>query len=460
MEIYTVRKNEIDGRLDCDYYRPTYTKLENLVTKRTNKQLGDYINNISGGATPSLKNRKKYYTDNPDKGVPFLRVQNISPQGIDLTDVKYITYETHNNLLSRSQVYEYDLITKITGVGRMAVSSVAPEGFEGNINQHLVVLQTDDLETSKTLAAFLNSDIGEKMATRRATGATRPALDYQALKSIPIIYCPEIVEIMEEAYSKHSVKQDKYLQAKNCYSGLIENKLNISINISKQRKIFTVNSNNLEDALNTERYANKLLLDKSINWVQIKDIGHVIRDTFSPSKTNPNSDFGSMRIDDLIKNPINPEVRNVKGKDINGRRQKVESGDILVSRLEPSIVNKKTVIAPDYVFDLVASNEFICFRCNGGINPLFVFIVLKTDLFSDLMVQKSRGAVPSRRRLSHEDFKELPFPDVEKDIQDEIALEFEQKIQKAEIQKDQAEKQLENAKIKVDNILIGGEDDS
>lgn len=46
-------------------------------------------------------------------------------------------------------------------------------------------------------------------------------------------------------------------------------------------------------------------------------------------------------------------------------------------------------------------------------NPLFVLSVLRTNFYKSLMIQKSRGATPSRRRLSHEDFSELPFPKID-----------------------------------------------
>lgn len=77
-----------------------------------------------------------------------------------------------NGMLKRSQVSAGDLLVKITGVGRMAVASVAPEGFEGNINQQVCVIKTGSKEISETLAAFLNSDIGEKLASRRGAAAS------------------------------------------------------------------------------------------------------------------------------------------------------------------------------------------------------------------------------------------------------------------------------------------------
>src|SRR3989337_444976 len=202
MQCFVVLNDEIEGRLDVFYYLPEFVESERRIKKSSSKTLGDYIINISGGATPEKDESEKYYTDSAENGVPCLRVQNVTEEGLNLTDCKYINFDTHNGMLKRSQVKEGDLITKITGVGRMAVSSVAPEGFDGNINQHLVAIKTDSYQTSKVLATFLNSDIGERLAFRRSTGGTRPALDYDSLKSIPIVVEPKIVRILEPLYDE------------------------------------------------------------------------------------------------------------------------------------------------------------------------------------------------------------------------------------------------------------------
>lgn len=155
---------------------------------------------MAGGATPKAEEKELYYSDDPETGVPFIRVQNLSTSGeLDTGDVKLINAATHNGMLARSHVHENDLLVKITGVGRMAVSSVPPIGFEGNINQHIVRAKTRSRLESQTLSAFLNTDIGEALATRRATGGTRPALDYPALRSIPIIYNDTILKIVDQA---------------------------------------------------------------------------------------------------------------------------------------------------------------------------------------------------------------------------------------------------------------------
>jgi len=187
-KVFIINRGEIEGRLEAEYYRPEIRNLENHIRNNSQKKLKDFIKKIASGATPSVTEEDKYYTDK-ENGVPFLRVQNLQTNGklfLD-DDLKHINRKTHEGLLKRSQVKEYDLLVKITGVGRMAIASVAPKGFEGNTNQHMVVIKTETKEISEYLANYLNLDITEKLATRRSTGATRPALDYPALKSIPII---------------------------------------------------------------------------------------------------------------------------------------------------------------------------------------------------------------------------------------------------------------------------------
>lgn len=197
--VFILQKSELEKRLDPFFYIPELLELEKKVLAKKPKKLRDYVKGLASGATPKTTESEKYYAEK-ENGIPFLRVQNLSPTGVlEFDDCKYINEETHNGMLKRSQVSAGDLLVKITGVGRMAVASVAPDGFEGNINQHVCVIKTGSKEISETLAAFLNSEIGEKLASRRSTGGTRPALDYPALLSIPIIEDKRILKIVNVA---------------------------------------------------------------------------------------------------------------------------------------------------------------------------------------------------------------------------------------------------------------------
>lgn len=141
---------------------------------------------MSGGATPKLGTNAY---SNKEDGIPFLRVQNITEKGILLDDAKFIKKEIHNGELKRSQLKANDLVFTITG--RIGSVAVVPSNFIGNINQHLVRIQLKDsiegLEIDPTyVATFLNSSFGKLLTNRGITGGTRPALDYEYIKTIPI----------------------------------------------------------------------------------------------------------------------------------------------------------------------------------------------------------------------------------------------------------------------------------
>ncbi|MGI4751268.1 MAG: restriction endonuclease subunit S [Janthinobacterium lividum] len=276
--VFLLHRSELTSRLEVEYYKPSIYDIENLVKGHTLKKLSDFIVKIASGATPTLADAEKYYSDK-ETGIPFLRVQNLQTNGVlNLTDVKYINKETHEGYLKRSQVSEFDLLIKITGVGRMAIASVAPKGFIGNINQHIVVIKTGNKEISDYLAKYLNLDIVEKLASRRATGATRPALDYPALKSIPIIENIDF-SIIDQAVKLKKEKDEQAKEILNSIDDYISTKLGISIPISNKNIpyiTFEARLNEISGSRIDPNYISKykLLVSQQSNYklIRLKDI--------------------------------------------------------------------------------------------------------------------------------------------------------------------------------------------
>jgi hypothetical protein len=226
---FIVRKSDLGIRWDPYYFIPSLVALEDRVKKVTPNRLRDFVLRMSGGATPSTSESDTHYTEASD-GIPFIRVQNLSTSGkLDLQDCKRITRSTHKGLLARSRLFGGELLVKITGVGRMAIASVVPEGFEANINQHIVAIKTDGKKTSEALAAYMNLDIAEHLASRRSTGGTRPALDYPALLSIPIVYdeqIPRLISIAVQRFDKQNVAAKELLSQ---LDGLLLRELGITL---------------------------------------------------------------------------------------------------------------------------------------------------------------------------------------------------------------------------------------
>ncbi len=276
-KIFIVQRSEIEGRLEPEFYKPSIADLEKTIRGKSSHKLRDYALSISGGATPKKTESDKYYADK-ETGVPFLRVQNLNTDGtLSFDDCLYINKETHEGMLFRSQVSEGDLLVKITGVGRMAIASVAPEGFIGNTNQHMVVVKTVNKEISKYLARYLNLDIIEKIASRHSTGGTRPALDYPSVKNLPIIEGLDFSPI-DRAIEIKKQKESEAQQLLDSIDAYILNELGITLPEIKsdlKSRIFLVNRSDLEDRLDpkfNKNYSFIKSLKGRYTWVTLRDV--------------------------------------------------------------------------------------------------------------------------------------------------------------------------------------------
>ena len=276
-KIFIVKRSEIEGRLEPEFYKPSIACLEAKIRSLSSKRLRDYALSFAGGVTPKKSEGDKYYSD-AENGVPFLRVQNLQTTGeLSLDGCIYINENTHNGLLKRSQVSEGDLLIKITGVGRMAIAAVAPKDFVGNTNQHMVVVKTGNTDVSKYLAHYLNLDIIEKIASRHSTGGTRPALDYPSLKNIPIIEGLDF-SLIDDAIKAKKAKEEEAKQLLNSIDDYLLNELGIELPQHKTNlssRIFYIQKSNCIERFDP-KYNKQMAYIKSLhgsyNWVTLKDI--------------------------------------------------------------------------------------------------------------------------------------------------------------------------------------------
>ena len=458
MECFTVLADEIEGRLDCHFYRPEYTKLDKKIKSISKKRLGDYIISISGGATPDIKESGTYYSDE-NNGIPFLRVQNVTPEGLNLEDVKFINQETHNGLLKRSQVKEFNLLTKITGVGRMAVCSVAPKGFIGNINQHLVVIETENEETSKVLATFLNSDIGEKLATKRATGGTRPALDYGALKSIPIVFNSEIADIYEKAIiQKKKIELDalKLLDSINDY---VLDELGIKLPELKDKMVYVVDSDEVQNKRVDAYYyqPSYSIFYKSLEKgkFELEILSNLCTNIFQGVGKNEveDSEFILLKVKNILKNnQINfTDVEYIKDVPTN---KILKEGDIIAPFIGEAIRQFKFSVFSKKNGKFTVDNNTGVIRPNfEKINSFYLMVVLNSIIVIKQIQQLiGGGGVPF---LGSENVKSIKIPLPPLAIQNKIAEEVKKRVQTAEQLQKESKEELEKAKQEVERIILG-----
>lgn len=456
-KIFIINRSEIEGRLEPEYYRPSISLLEKKVRSLATKRLRNYALSIAGGATPKKSEADKYYSD-PENGIPFLRVQNLQTTGeLSLDGCLYIKQETHNGLLKRSQVSEGDLLIKITGVGRMAIASVAPKNFVGNTNQHMVVVKTGNTNTSKYLAQYLNLDIIEKIASRHSTGGTRPALDYPSLKDLPIIEGLNFSAI-DDAIKEKKAKEEEAQRLLDSIDDYLLNELGIKLpclgNELKNR-IFYIHKKDC-DTRYDPKYNKQITLIKSLpcnyKWKYLKDIA-ITAGQYGANE--PAIDFNDgetryIRITDI--NELGELKENDKKSALNtDRSYLLQTGDILFAR---SGSVGKCYIHRENKEPAIFAGYLIRYKLNTKkINPWYLFFYCNSKIYKYWVDTIQRPAVQAN--INAEEYRTLPIPLPTLIKQKEIVDYITGIRNKAKALKQEGKDILENAKRDVERMIIG-----
>lgn len=478
-KIFLVNLSDIDKRLDTDYYRPELLTIEKRVSAKATKKLQDFANTMASGATPSVS-ESSYYADK-ETGIPFLRVQNLTINGtVDLENIKFISHDVHENQIKRSQVADSDLLIKITGVGRMAIASIPPVNFVGNTNQHMVVLRTGSREKSIYLANYLNLDVVEKLASRRATGGTRPALDYSALRSIPVIENINF-EDLEEA---KQLSFEKKLEAQNLLNSIDDYLLaELGIKVpdvdnSLSNRIFTVQASELSggrfDAYRNKVYFQELqsVLDNHPNgsiplkkYVRnlssgqwgIEEQDEYNHDIYTKCLVIRATEFdnnGNLSFDE---NKI--KYRLIENSKLD--RMNILEHDLLIEKSggsEYQPVGRIAILTKDILNnygDMAFSNFVQKVTVNStAINPVFLFYYLKT-IHNIKFTEKMQSQTNGIRNLITAEYLDTPIINVDLQKQQEIVQHIDHiRVTATQLQKE-ADEILAQAKQQIEHMILG-----
>jgi restriction endonuclease S subunit len=147
-------------------------------------ELGSLISFIGSGITP--RGGREVYKKN---GIPFIRSQNVYPDGLRLEDVAYITPDLHRSM-ERTHVQTGDVLLNITGasIGR---STYVPEWLnDANVNQHVCILRPLEIINPIYLSTYLNSPLGQNQIMGAQSGVTRQGLNYSQVRAFRIAVPP------------------------------------------------------------------------------------------------------------------------------------------------------------------------------------------------------------------------------------------------------------------------------
>ncbi|WP_432719161.1 restriction endonuclease subunit S [Pectinatus frisingensis] len=165
------------------------------------RKLGGITLKIGSGKTPH-GGASAYVND----GIPLIRSQNIVNDGVDLSDVVYITDEIDAEM-QNSRVNTNDVLLNITGasIGRSAVYSC---GDPANVNQHVCIIRPEKLFSGNFIQLQLASTNGQNQINTNQAGGAREGLNFQQISKIKF-YFPKVDE--QKCISEFFLQMNRYI---------------------------------------------------------------------------------------------------------------------------------------------------------------------------------------------------------------------------------------------------------
>ena len=448
----------VNKRIDAYYYQPKFKAIAQVVenVQFDVLNLGDLIHDISSGSTPKVD--ENYYTD--ASGVPFLRVQNVMEQGLDLNDAKFITREVHNDMLKRSQLKKDDLAFTITG--RIGSVAVIPDNFEGNINQHSVRFQLNSQIANTTpsyVAAFLNSTLGRSLSIREATGGTRLALDYKALHSIKIILPPpniqnRIVSFMRSAYAQRKQKEQEADALLDSIDDYMTEELGLEMPVIKEGRCFAAYAGLLEDRIDPLYVRNIpyfTSLKASYPLISLRKL-LVAKPQYGASERavdgDPDSDFRYIRITDIDDcGNLLDDWQTAEETDL---KYMLENDDVLFARSGSA---GQAFVYKSKFGKSIFGGYLIRFKFDPTkVNPSFVFHYTLTKVYKLWVHSVQRTTVQAN--INSKEFQSLEIPLPPLDAQNRIVAEVNRRLTRISELKQETDAIVEAAKERVEQILL------
>lgn len=135
------------------------------------------VSKIGSGVTPS-GGAESY----EDEGIPLLRSQNVHFEGLKLSDVVFISEETHLDM-KNSHVKEGDVLLNITGASIGRCNFADQTLGVANVNQHVCIIRPEDGISTQYLYYLLWSEVGQTQIELEQSGSGREGLNFVTLKN-------------------------------------------------------------------------------------------------------------------------------------------------------------------------------------------------------------------------------------------------------------------------------------
>lgn len=463
LKLSEAQKDNESKRIDSEYFKKEYLENEAIIKIKDNYAfLENFIVKMTGGATP-------LGADYPDKGIPFLRVQNIMQNYFNVEDIVYISQQD-DEYLKRSRLKFNDVLLTITGISYGKSAVVERDLVGANINQYSVKIEVKNINPY-FLSTFLNSKFGKLQSDKKITGVTRPALDYQSIKKFLIPIFPmefqlEIQNLVKDSHKALEESKELYKKAeetlylelgldlKNPLQSLLDSKtnnttksLNISIRTLKESFLKT-------GRLDSEYYQKKYEINEKIimnkKYTVLDNLVSITKSIEPGSNLYKNKGIPFIRVANLTQYGLSEADVFLDEKDFFPQYLQ-----ILYPKKDTILFSKDGSVGVAYCVkedkEVITSGAILHLNIKDKENILPEYLTLfLNSIFVKLQAQRDcGGSIISHWRI--EDIKKVLVAILDIKTQEKIA----KYIQESFNLRKKSKQLLDNAKIKVEEQIQG-----
>ncbi|MBN1232078.1 MAG: restriction endonuclease subunit S [Candidatus Coatesbacteria bacterium] len=204
-KVFTVSSIECKGkRIDPHYHSPKFEVIENSLKTGLYKPviLDIFITKIHYGI--SIEN------EYVKKGIPLLRILNLKPNEIDISDVVYLD-ESKRKEIGSGFVYKDDLLISRSGsIGIVAVVPKEADGFA--FGSFMIKLCLNDDINKNFVTIWLNNKVLQNLIFREKIGAIQGNITIDTIKNFLIPLPPPRIQTQIADEVKNRMNKAKELK--------------------------------------------------------------------------------------------------------------------------------------------------------------------------------------------------------------------------------------------------------
>jgi type I restriction enzyme S subunit len=272
ISIVSKKELECGTRIDAEYYRPEYAKLEEILLASNPLPLKKLVKSIKSFGAYSLMNQVTYQ----EKGIPFLRAIDIKEGYADFSNVVRITKDAHK-LLWKSEIKPRNVLLAMSGsVGNSCVASDKWK-YPINSSQDLAKITVADIINPYLLSTFLNSKYGRFQTQRLPVGSIQ---QHVFLWQIGLIKVPLLTNIQEYIAFQPKYKEMFDRLPSNVYLQLLGKITLYTKGIEVGSSAYTESGILFLRVSNLSKHG---IVDDTVNFIS-KELYNVLREKYEPQQ--------------------------------------------------------------------------------------------------------------------------------------------------------------------------------